>query len=137
MTVMRNVKAVSYKADAAGIGQFKPVKLTASDTKGGTVSIVAAATDIVEGITVDDSTFVGQGIAVATEGEIKATVASGGVTIGDLVCLDSSAPTKIATFTYVRTGATRRQVLGRALESGVENDVIRIQLYKGSYETTT
>lgn len=128
MAVQKGVQSVSFQSGGA-IAQYIPVKLDSASNLN-KVLAVTAATDKVVGFSQLDATE-NQEIPIATSGIVYARVGSGGVTKNDYVLLDGSDPTEVATYTPLATsstGGTRRQIIGTAQESGVENDIIPILL---------
>jgi hypothetical protein len=125
MAVMKGVHTVSYEAGGT-IGQYEPVKL---GTSSNTVVVPTATTDWVDGVAMIDATS-GKPVSVAkTPGEVVLMrVGSGGVIKGDLCGLDSTDKTEIATITENGGGSTLKQVVVRAEETGIENQLISCTL---------
>lgn len=110
MAVTKGLNPVSYKAGEA-LEIYIPVKM---GTANNTVIKPTAATDIVVGVTTLDAAS-GANVPVEPIGSgktIKMRVGSGGVTGGDIVGLDGTDKTEIATLTEDGSGTTLRQILG-------------------------
>lgn len=123
------LNAVSFQAGGT-IGQFEPVKLTTASGANKVVVVPTASTDRVVGVAQIDATS-GQAVSVtpiSAGAIVKMRVGSGGVTAGDLVGLDGTDYTEIATLTLSGSGTTLRQVLGEALQTGVSNDYVEVLL---------
>lgn len=118
----------------AAFSQYDPVKLTTEDTEneGKVVIKTAATTDICVGVALQDATASGQGVDVATIGDIvPMRCASGGVALGARVGLDGTDKTEIVALTFSSGGGTNRQIIGIALKAGAENEYIPVLLTLG------
>ncbi len=124
MAVMKGVKGVSYKAGGT-IGQYEPVKL---GTDANTVIVPTAVTDRITGVAMIDAET-GENVSVATSGIVFMRVGASGVTKGDALTLDSTDKKEVATLTKGNTST--RQLIGYAEETGVENQIIGVNLQLG------
>lgn len=110
MTVQKGLNPVSYLAGGT-IAIYSPVKMGVAAN---TVIATSAATDPVVGFAQLDASS-GGNVPVEPAGSgatVKLRVGSGTVTGGDLVGLDGTDKTEIATLTEAGAGTTVRQVLG-------------------------
>lgn len=130
------VKRFSAKSGAA-FGQYEPLKITTEDTEneGMVVIKTAATTDLCIGVSLNDSTASGEGIDWAGVGSIVPMRCGGAVTAGTDVGLSGTDKTEIATLTFSSGGGTNRQVIGKALKTGAENELIPVLITMGQLET--
>ena len=136
MSTYSIVKRFPAKSGAA-FGQFEPLKITTEDTENEGLVVIktAATTDVVIGISLNDSTAAGQGIDYASVGSIVPIRSGGVISAGASVGLSGTDKTEIAALTFGSGGGTNRQVIGIALKTAVENEMIPVLITMGQLET--
>jgi hypothetical protein len=126
----------SVKAGAA-IAKWEPVKLSTEDTENEGIVVIktAATTDVFIGVALNDATAANQGIDIALPGSVVLMRAGGAITQGNDVGLSGTDKAEIAALTLAAGGGTIRRVIGTALRTGVENDLIPVLYSPFVFET--
>jgi len=107
MAVQKGVESVSQVAGGA-IPKYAPVKLSAANT----VVVPTADDDEIVGVAQIDAAS-GQEVSVAIAGQVIMTAGANGVTLDDLVGLNTADPTKVDTY----NAANNDQIIGRAMST--------------------
>ena len=131
-----NINAGKSVKSGAAFAQWEPVKISTEDTENEGLVVVktAATTDVVIGVAIDDATASGQGVDIALAGSVVLMRSGGVITLGDYVGLSGTDKTEIATLSLSAGGGTLRQVLGVALQTAAENELIPVLFSPFVYE---
>ena len=117
---------VSIKAGGT-VGQYEPVKLNSTQEE---VVVTTGTTDLVYGVSLIDGVD-GDMVSIARSGSVLMRCGSGGVTLGNLVGIDSSDKTEIAAITESGTGTTLHDIIGQAEQTGASNALVVVGLRIG------
>lgn len=122
MSAYLQEKALSYKADGA-ISRGMAVKI-GSDSKHVAKSVLATNKHV--GIAISTVTTAEDTIDVAHPGGGAAGLLGGSVSAGDLLTSDTAGK-------LVATTTANDKIIAQALEDGVENDLIAVNVIVGNY----